>query len=157
MSDLPPIRNARLVRDGVIDCEIDHPSLGWIPFAAIEGDDGLSGAVYAASIATAVDDRQPPEEPYLTRRQWDRMLNLGGLRLVLNQCLDAIDAQAQEPEDRAAFADLYDMAHHSGRYHLSTILALVSEYADVIEQVTGSVPTEQQITDAFEAAMAWEG
>lgn len=55
----PQIRNARLVNDGMIECEIKHASLGWIPFGAIEGEDGLSGEVFAAAAPTATDARDP--------------------------------------------------------------------------------------------------
>jgi hypothetical protein len=33
-------RNARMLADGRIDCEIDHPRLGWLPFTA-DPEDGV--------------------------------------------------------------------------------------------------------------------
>lgn len=32
------IRNAKYGESGSIDCEIDHPAYGWIPFTAVAGD-----------------------------------------------------------------------------------------------------------------------
>lgn len=36
-------RNARYIEDGRIDCEINHPVYGWIPFTADPNDDVLFG------------------------------------------------------------------------------------------------------------------
>ena len=33
-------RNAQQVEGGAIDCEINHPAHGWIPFTAVAGDTG---------------------------------------------------------------------------------------------------------------------
>lgn len=33
-------RDAKYNSEGTIDCEIEHPELGWIPFTAVEGDTG---------------------------------------------------------------------------------------------------------------------
>ncbi|MDO5631142.1 MAG: hypothetical protein Q4G22_04820 [Paracoccus sp. (in: a-proteobacteria)] len=57
------IRNARLIRTGVIECEINHPDLGWLPFGAVNGDPGLPGRVYAAAIGVAVDVRGASNDP----------------------------------------------------------------------------------------------
>lgn len=38
-----PIRNAKLLPDGRYDCEIQHPSLGWIPFTASQVDVEVHG------------------------------------------------------------------------------------------------------------------
>lgn len=70
---LPQIRNARLVRAGMIECEINHASLGWIPYGAAEGADGLPGAVYAAAAAGAADARDPQAD--LARQRADMRLS----------------------------------------------------------------------------------
>lgn len=60
---LPEVRDPRLVADGVIACEINHSAIGgWIPFGALEGEPGLSGAIYAAVASIAVDARDPEAE-----------------------------------------------------------------------------------------------
>lgn len=59
---LPEIRNARLVRTGRIDCEINHAVHGWIPFTAAAGDAGLSGQIYDAAIGSAEDAVDPDAE-----------------------------------------------------------------------------------------------
>jgi len=58
-------RNARYTADGRIDCEIDHPVYGWIPFTADENDSEQRGRDIFAQI---VLDRNiaaytPPPEP----------------------------------------------------------------------------------------------
>lgn len=74
--ELPEFRAARLVRPGVIECEI---RLGedWLPFGAVEGEAGLAGAVYAAAAPGAEDRTDPGAElaaaragmPPISRRQ----------------------------------------------------------------------------------------
>jgi hypothetical protein len=47
-------RNARFLANGWIDCEIDHPLWGWIPFTANPEDAGAGfdvGALHRAMIA----------------------------------------------------------------------------------------------------------
>jgi len=34
------VRNAKFTAFGAIDCEIEHPSWGWIPFTCTVGDTG---------------------------------------------------------------------------------------------------------------------
>jgi hypothetical protein len=46
------IRNARYLVDGRIDCEIEHPQFGWIPFTASADDPEEHGrAIFAAAQA----------------------------------------------------------------------------------------------------------
>lgn len=42
---MPKIRKARFTADGRIDCEIQHPRHGWIPFTADPNDGDVSGAI----------------------------------------------------------------------------------------------------------------
>lgn len=46
-------RNARFLPDGRINCEIEHPKHGWIPFTASPDDDRESGRVVHADILAA--------------------------------------------------------------------------------------------------------
>ena len=49
-----PTRNARYLEDGRIDCEILHPTFGWIPFTADPNDVEAHGrAIFAALKDTA--------------------------------------------------------------------------------------------------------
>jgi hypothetical protein len=55
------IRNARHIGNGGIDCEVDHPVYGWIPFTARQDDpEELGRLVYAAALDTAADYVAPP-------------------------------------------------------------------------------------------------
>ncbi|MGK8235201.1 hypothetical protein ACLGGT_13670 [Roseovarius sp. MS2] len=59
-------RNPKQWPDGRIDCEINHPALGWIPFTAVEGDESAALDVTelrAAMLAdTALVPVMTPEE-----------------------------------------------------------------------------------------------
>lgn len=44
------IRGARYNEDGSIECEIDHPHFGWIPFTAREADPEEHGRVIFAML-----------------------------------------------------------------------------------------------------------
>jgi hypothetical protein len=59
-------KNARWARDGGIDCDIEHPAYGWIPFTA-KKDDGESfgRALFAeleasGNVAPFNPDNYPP-------------------------------------------------------------------------------------------------
>ena len=59
---LPTVRyrNAVLLPDGRIDCELDHPVHGWIPFAADPFDVSSVGrAIHADILAQMVDNPDP--------------------------------------------------------------------------------------------------
>lgn len=54
-----PTRNARYNKQGNIDCEIEHPTYGWVPFTASPDDVEPHGrAIFAALKDTA--------EPYIS-------------------------------------------------------------------------------------------
>ena len=71
-------RNARVIWNNLIDCEINHPVLGWIPFTADQNDTGADFDV-AALYQTMLEDPstipwdgkpQPVAVPFsITRRQ----------------------------------------------------------------------------------------
>lgn len=66
MSTTISIRAPRFLADGRIDCEIEHPTFGWIPFTANADDTTEHGrAIHAAAIAMipAPYVAQPPAEP----------------------------------------------------------------------------------------------
>ncbi len=55
------IRNIRYNRHGSIDCEIDHPVYGWIPFtASIDDPDPSAHPIYAGIMESKV-----PIAPYV--------------------------------------------------------------------------------------------
>lgn len=38
--DIPEYRNAKIINENTIDCEINHPAFGWIPFTCNTSDTG---------------------------------------------------------------------------------------------------------------------
>lgn len=59
-------RDARHTPDGDIDCEINHPTFGWLPFTASASDDEEAGRELHAAILAAGDAAAyvpPPPEP----------------------------------------------------------------------------------------------
>ena len=58
-------RNPRYNENGTIDCEIDHPHFGWIPFTADPNDCEEHGRVIFADIVAHgdIEPYVPPEEP----------------------------------------------------------------------------------------------
>lgn len=71
-------RNARIIWDNLINCEINHPTLGWIPFTANPNDTNAAFDVVALHQTMSEDpetipwDGQPPPAlvpASITRRQ----------------------------------------------------------------------------------------
>ncbi|MEY4863804.1 MAG: hypothetical protein RLZ51_1899 [Pseudomonadota bacterium] len=56
-------RNARTLIDGRIDCEIEHPILGWIPFTADPADAGAQFDVAALHAQMLADPATAPYAP----------------------------------------------------------------------------------------------
>lgn len=54
-------RNAKRIADGRIDCEINHPEYGWIPFTADASD---AGAQFDVADLFARADSDPNTKPY---------------------------------------------------------------------------------------------
>lgn len=58
------IRNPKFNARGSIDCEVDDPKHGWIPFTADPNDTELAGTlVYDAAIAMEPEPYTPPPPP----------------------------------------------------------------------------------------------
>lgn len=57
------IRNIRYNQHGTIDCEIEHPQFGWIPFTADSDDCEQHGRdIYAAALAAGPAPYEPPQD-----------------------------------------------------------------------------------------------
>lgn len=54
-------RNAQYNSHGTIDCEANHPRLGWIPMTLSENDTATSGMYFDA--AKVADKYIEPQEP----------------------------------------------------------------------------------------------
>jgi hypothetical protein len=61
-------RNAKRLADGSIDCEIEHPNLGWIPFTCDPSD---TGAQFDVATLHAQMDADPNTSPYEPPTQED--------------------------------------------------------------------------------------
>ena len=59
-------RNPKQWPDGRIDCEINHPTHGWIPFSAVDGDTGAAFDVAELRAAMLAD---PVISPVMTAQQ----------------------------------------------------------------------------------------
>jgi len=56
------IRNIRFNQYGTINCEIEHPQFGWLPFTASPDDVEQHGRdIYAAALAAGPAPYEPPE------------------------------------------------------------------------------------------------
>ena len=91
------IRNPQFLADGRIDCEIEHPVHGWVPFTASATDATEHGrAIHAAAIlmVPAPYVPQPPAPPevpqVVTRRQARQALLLAGKLALVQPAIDAI-------------------------------------------------------------------
>lgn len=96
------VRSARYNKYGSIDCEIFHPSIGWLPFTASADGSGMSKTVFDYFIgagAGSVMPYQPVEihesvPEIVTRAQFKlALLDLG--------LLDDVDALVAASNDRA--------------------------------------------------------
>jgi len=76
-------RNATFNRHGTIDCEINHPKFGWIPFTASPDDvEELGKTLYAEVAKGEVGEYVPPPEVIpdrVTSRQFKMQLEKDGL------------------------------------------------------------------------------
>ena len=145
----------KYTESGMIDCEVNHPIYGWIPFSADEND-SIGQSIFQEIVANEeVEAYISPEPPIptLTYRQWFWMLNKYNLHQVLTDCLKAIDESLSTPEDREEYANLYDIVYNSQSYELNKILDLVDNYSEIIEQVVGSALDPELITAAFNDAL----
>lgn len=53
------VRNVVELPDGRIDCEVDHPVLGWIPYTASADDCDKTGRDVFAVAAIALQNQNP--------------------------------------------------------------------------------------------------
>jgi hypothetical protein len=86
-------RNASYNASGVVDCEIEHPLYGWIPFTAMNDDpEPLGRAIYAdakaGKLGKVAKYSPPPVAPYSDRLALAR----GSARLTRREFFLALDA-----------------------------------------------------------------
>lgn len=103
------IRNPLLNPDGTIDCEIEHPVYGWIPFTANQNDVEEHGReIFALALAM-----NPPLAPVVTPTPEE-------IQAVFVSAIDAhVEAQARSWS--------YNGAAHLASYVTSTVPAWAAE------------------------------
>jgi hypothetical protein len=138
-------RNARYNQFGTIDCEINHPRLGWLPFTASPDDAVEHGrAIHAAALAGDVAAYVPPADPTpeeararlpnLTARQIRLGLIANGF--TLDQVQTAIDAIPDAAQKAAAQVE-WEYATQFERLHplvasVGSALGLTDEQIDTL-------------------------
>ena len=137
MSDTINIRNPKFLADGRIDCEIEHPVFGWVPFTANANDSAEHGrAIHAAAVlmVPAPYVPQPPAPPavpqVVTMRQARLALLAAGL---LPQVDDAINALTEPQRTAARIEWDYSSEVHRDKpfvQMLGTALGLTDEDLD---------------------------
>ena len=137
------IRNAQFNAAGTIDCEIDHPRHGWIPFTADPNDvEPLGAHVFEAVKDNAAPYVPPPEptpEEILAAERAAMICTPAQMRLALHRMDLLQQVQAIADGDPEA--------------------SIVWEYATQIVRTSpliealGTDFTPEQIDDIFRAAM----
>lgn len=142
MDSIPEFRNPRFTASGRIDCEINHPDYGWLPFTVDPSDEGaefsvpaLSQAIHAAG---GIAPYAPPDAADLlaaeratmrcSRFQARAALHLAGL-------LDDTEAAvaAADPLVRIAWADAQEFRRDSPTIAaLAGVLGLDDEDIDAL-------------------------
>lgn len=155
-------RNPIFTATGAIDCEINHPVYGWIPFTAVAGDTGaqfdvdalLAKITAAGNIAPYIAPPPPPPPiPSLTTAQWGFFLDLTGFRDALDAALAAMPKETMQ--ERTAWAGMRNIAYGSEQYRLDVTLALVAKVR--ASGLPVEIPSDEDITAAFTAAAEFKG
>lgn len=153
------IRNPAFNAFGTIDCEINHPVHGWIPFTADPADPVEMGAlVHAAAMEMGPAPYVPAVQATevrvtLTPAQWAYFLDLTGFREALDAALAAMP-KTTLPE-RTAWAMLRSVAYASESYGLPATLQLVGQVRGMGLPV--SIPSDAEIEAAFMDAATFKG
>ena len=82
------IRNPKFARFGLIDCDIEHPFYGWVPFTAGVGTDIFKAALDMGP-APFVDPNPPPPKLQCTPSQMRLTLHRAGLLATVQAIADS--------------------------------------------------------------------
>lgn len=138
-------RNAQHNAFGTIDCEIEHPVYGWIPFTADPNDvEPLGAEVFNAAKGTAATYVAPVIDPAATlaAERASMVCTPAQMRLALLGAGLLATVQAIADSDPAA-AIIWEYA---------TQIVRTSPFIDALGGPNGFTP--EQIDDLFRAAMA---
>ena len=140
------VRNPQYNFDGSIDCEIEHPKFGWIPFTASLDDPEAHGKdIYQRCVDGDFGEIAPyetPPEPTIEEKR-DRMkcTRFAG-RMVMSRH-GLLDAVEQKANDNAEFRIWYE---DRGTWRRTS-----ETLTDAYVEITGS---EDGLDDLFVEAMA---
>jgi hypothetical protein len=154
-------RNAKRNKSGTIDCEIQSPRFGWVPFTANPNDKGAAFDVAAmvaeieafGVIAPYVAPEPEPEPvanpfPDLSAFWFEWLLSYSGLGDVW----EAVEAALRDT-DRATYADVRAQ-RRATVYTLAGTLAMVAELRPVADGVAPEIDlSDQAIMAAWSAAI----
>ena len=115
------IRNAQHNRLGTIDCEIEHPDLGWIPFTASPDDEDKKGrGIYDEIIASGAEIA-PYSEP-LADVAVRKRTNLENGRKAAESAGITLNSlrYAGDPSNRQALMEALDLADSTGQTTFAT-------------------------------------
>lgn len=89
------VRNLKFNESGAVDCEINHPNYGWIPFTASPDDAEKFGRdIYAAAVAGSYGDISEYVAPAMSVEQV-QALRLAAYRTESDQLKIAAEYDAQ--------------------------------------------------------------
>lgn len=92
-------RNARFLADGRIDCEIEHPQYGWIPYTA-DPASGIDAAALCERIIAAGD-----AAPYIPPPPAE--VAALALRVALDRYAQAVQAHLDSAAQAAGYDNIY--------------------------------------------------
>ena len=137
------IRNPMHNRSGGIDCEINHPVLGWIPFTARIDDAEASGReIYAAALAMGPADYVPVGDAEILQFARAAMqCTPAQMRIAMHRLglLETVQALADADPEASIV------------WEYATVIVRNSPFIDALG---AGVFTPDQIDDLFRAAMA---
>jgi hypothetical protein len=143
---LMEIRNIQFNAFGTIDCEIDHPEYGWIPFTASPDDVEEHGRlIYDAALAASPTPYVPPSPEEVLADERSRMFcTPAQMRLTLHR--KGLLTQVQAIADSDPEASIV--------WEYATQIVRKSPLIDALGGPQGF--TAEQIDDIFRAAMLVE-
>jgi len=126
------IRNAKHVAGGLINCEYEHPQLGWIPYTASPNDvEQIGRDIYAIAAAGEVAEADAPVvvvPESISPRQFRQALTASGLRSAIESAIAGSD---QDTKDWYEFSTSFER-HHPVVVAMVASLGYTEQQADAV-------------------------
>lgn len=152
------VRNPRFNALGSIDCEIEHPALGWLPFTAAEDDpEPMGRAIYAAAVAgefgpvadhVPAPQAPPPIPAVISRRQLLIALAAAGF-ISAEEALAAAQTGAVPAAIAGVFELLPEEQALAARITWATMTEVYREDPLISAIVAAGVATTEQVDKLF--------